>query len=266
MKLEFTKMCGCGNDFICVNGFKFTVPDPAQTALKLCDRHFGIGADGLIIVRKCDEADIYMEIYNSDGSIAKMCGNGIRCVGKFAYEKGLVGGTDISVGTLSGVKKLTLDVKNGEASYVTVDMGVPRSSDAVEVKLDGGNVTGYPVDIGNPHCVLFMQDIESLNIKNIADIVSKLPEFPEGVNTEFIEIKGNNTLNMRVWERGCGETLACGTGACASVVAACKNGYAAIGEDVSVTLPGGTLTINYDGNRIIMGGKVEKTFEGFAEV
>lgn len=279
MNLNFTKMEGCGNDYIYINCFKETIKEPERLSIKLSDRHFGIGGDGIILISPSEKADGKMSIFNMDGSEAKMCGNGIRCVGKYMYDNGIVNKEEITVDTLSGIKTLKLKIKDGKVSSVTVDMGKAELKPALipvnlpgesiinkETDISGNNVKITCVSMGNPHCVVFYDDLENLEIEKIGPLFEKNSIFPEGVNTEFIKITGENSLTMRVWERGSGETLACGTGACATVVAATECGYFKKGEDVKVKLLGGELIINYTDERVLMTGPAKKVFDGTVEI
>ena len=278
--LKFTKMEGLGNDYVYVNCLEETVEDPARLSIRVSDRHFGIGSDGLILIRKSDKADFGMDMYNADGSRGKMCGNGIRCVGKYVYDHGLTAKTRLTISTLSGIKELALKVSDGKVSEVRVDMGAPSfSAEAVPVLADTDRVMMLPcrigdmdvsitcVSMGNPHCVVPTGDPSSLDLEKCGPSFEKHPMFPEGVNTEFISIEDAHTLVMRVWERGSGETLACGTGACASAAAAIRNGWAS--SPVKVRLRGGELLIEWNGEEdghVYMTGPARTVFEGEIEV
>lgn len=280
MKLAFTKMHGCGNNYIYFNCFDQTVPDPESLSIKLSEPHFGIGGDGIILISPSDKADAQMRIFNADGSEGKMCGNGIRCVGKYLYDNGMTDGrTTITIDTLSGVKTLELTVKDGKMQSARVDMGAailaPRE---IPVDMDGENVISAPivvdekvyhmtcVSMGNPHCVIFGKDPDTIDLEKIGPRFEHFEKFPERINTEFIEVLDNHTLKMRVWERGSGETMACGTGACASAVAACLNGYCKKGEDITVKLRGGDLVINYADDGVQMTGSADTVFTGVVEI
>ncbi|MFI3205880.1 MAG: diaminopimelate epimerase [Clostridia bacterium] len=282
MFINFTKMHGCGNDYIYINGFKEKITNPEKPAIELSDRHFGIGGDGVILILPSDKADARMRMFNLDGSEGKMCGNGIRCVAKYLYDYDVVKKEHLSVETLGGIKYLDLNIENGEVSSVKVDMGAAiLESMQIPVKSDLENIIDYDFEIekqdfsmkckitcvsmGNPHCVVFTSGIDKMNLEKIGPHFEKNEFFPEGVNTEFIEIIDSNTLNMRVWERGSGETLACGTGACAAVVAAVLNGYCKRNEDVKVKLIGGELLINYSDTSVFMTGPCTKVFDGMIE-
>ncbi len=277
--LKFTKMHGCGNDYVYFDCFSQNIEDPEALSIRLSDRHKGVGGDGVIMVCPSDIADGRMRIFNADGSEAMMCGNGIRCVAKFLYDTGLAHKKHLEIDTLSGVKYCDIIEKNGEAVAVTVDMGraelVPGR---IPVSLPGERIVGETVSVaggeyevtcvsmGNPHCVLFGGDPMELDLETVGPRFEKDPIFPQGVNTEFIEVIDSHTLKMRVWERGSGETMACGTGACAAAVAACLNGYCKMSEDITVHLRGGDLVINYTDERVRMTGEAVKVFDGEIEV
>ena len=280
MKLSFTKMQGCGNNYLYFNCFDQTVSDPAALAVRLSDVHFGVGSDGVILICPSNVADAKMRIFNADGSEGKMCGNGIRCVGKYLYDHGLVDGrTQITVDTLSGIKYLTLYPEGGEVRSVRVDMGaailtpseIPCTfpgERAVAVPLTVGDETyaATCVSMGNPHCVIFCEDdIDALDLPCIGPDFEHHPAFPERVNTEFINVLGTHELKMRVWERGSGETWACGTGTCAAAVAAVLNGFCPKNEDILVHLRGGDLTIRYTDETVWMTGPAVAVFEGTVE-
>ncbi len=262
--MKFTKMQGCGNDYIYVNCFEENVPNPNETAKKVSDVHFGIGSDGMILIHPSEVADCRMAMYNADGSEGKMCGNGIRCVAKYVYDNKIVDKTTITVETLSGIKTLDLTVENDKVVLVKVDMGkailkpelVPAVIDAdkdkiIDEKIMVGdkeyNVTC--VSMGNPHCIVFVDSVKDIDIEKIGPMFEKHPMFPERVNTEFIEVTDRKNVKMRVWERGSGETFACGTGACASVVAGVLNDKT--DRDVCVHLLGGDLNIEYMENETV---------------
>ena len=281
MKLRFTKMHGIGNDYIYFNAFDQTIPDAGALSIKLSDRRFGIGGDGIILVCPSDIADAKMRIFNEDGSEAKMCGNGIRCVAKFVYDYGIVppDQTTVAIDTLSGVKTIELTVRDGKAVAAKVDMGAPILNPA-DIPMDaaGDIVVNQPltvdgnvymvtaVSMGNPHCVTFVDDVDSLDLAKIGPGFENHPAFPDRVNTEFVKVIDDHTLRMRVWERGSGETWACGTGACATVVAACLNGFCKKGEDITVHLRGGDLVIRYTDETVVMTGPAQTVFEGEVEI
>ena len=278
MKLSFTKMHGCGNSYLYFNCFSQSVNDPAALAQCLSDVHFGVGSDGIILICPSEVADAKMRMFNADGSEGKMCGNGIRCVGKFLYDYGLVDGrTEITVETLSGIKHLTLYPENGQVTRVRVDMGqailtpaaipctLPQQAGA-PLTVRGTTYAATAVGMGNPHCVLFQQDdVDGLDLKQIGPDFENHPAFPERVNTEFINVLGDHELKMRVWERGSGETWACGTGACAAAVAAVLNGHCPKDSDILVHLRGGDLTIRYTDAAVWMTGPAVTVFEGTVE-
>ena len=279
MKLDFTKMQGCGNDYIYFNCFDHEFIHPEKLAVTLSDRHFGIGGDGIVLICKSDIADAKMRMFNLDGSEGKMCGNAIRCVAKYLYDNGFVNKNEIAIETLSGVKKLQISTQNGLVSSVKVDMGKAELAPSkIPVNLPGERVVNAPLNIqdktyritcvsmGNPHAVVFCDDVDSLNLNEIGPDFEHNEVFPERVNTEFVKVIDKNTLKMRVWERGSGETLACGTGACAAAVAAVLNGYCNKGEDIRVILLGGELTVNYTDNAVFMTGGCAKVFEGTIEI
>ncbi len=273
--LTFTKMHGCGNDYIYFNCFEDPVEAPEQLAVRLSDRHKGVGGDGVILICPSEIADAKMRMFNLDGSEGKMCGNGIRCVAKYVFDHGIVRKKELKIETLSGIKTCTVHERNGKAEAITVDMGkailtpgkIPENltGEAVigrKVLLAGEEREITCVSMGNPHCVIFGGDPDQLELERIGPGFERDPLFPEQVNTEFIQVLDDHTLKMRVWERGSGETMACGTGACASAVAAVLNGYCPKGEDILVHLRGGDLTINYTEERVLMTGEAVEVFTG----
>ena len=275
MKLRFTKMHGCGNDYVYVNCFEEEVKDPVSLSIAISDRHFGVGGDGLGLICPSDRADAKMRMFNADGSEGKMCGNAIRCVGKYLYDHGIVRKTTVTIETLSGIKTLELFLKDGKVDSAQVNMGpailIPSEipvnlpgerAVAVPVKIAGEEHTITCVSMGNPHCIVFGGDPYELDLPKIGPLFENDPLFPERVNTEFIEVLDDHTLNMRVWERGSGETWACGTGACAAAVAAVLNGFCKKGKDISVRLRGGELTIRYTDEAVFMTGKATEVFHG----
>jgi len=279
VKLKFTKMQGCGNDYIYFDCFYQIINNPSALSVKLSDRRYGIGGDGIILICPSNSADAKMRMFNLDGSEGKMCGNGIRCVGKYLYDNNIVKKSEISIETLSGIKTLKVLENNGKAELLTVNMGKPELiAEKIPVNLNLHKVIDYEavfggknynitcVSMGNPHCVVFCNDINSIDIEKIGPAFENSELFPEKINTEFVEIVDKNILNMRVWERGSGETLACGTGASAAVVAAVLNGFCAKNENITVNLKGGTLTINYSDDAVYMTGSAKKVFEGVVEV
>lgn len=259
--MHFTKMQGLGNDYLYVWG---EVPaDIAALSRRLSDRHFGAGADGMIYIAPCDKADFSMRIFNADGSQANMCGNGIRCVGKYVFEKGYTDKTRITVDTLSGIKTLHLSVEEGKVETVSVEMGTAAVEAEVQVEAAGQTVTLIPVDVGNPHAVIFCEDAESAPVAELGSAIEKHPHFPGGVNVEFVSLLKPDTLRMRVWERGSGITMACGTGACASVAAAVQKGLCARGNAVEIVLDGGSLFVEVgQHNEILMRGSAAFVYEG----
>ena len=279
MKLEFTKMHGSGNDYIFINCMRMNLDSPESLSVFLSDRHFGVGGDGIVLILGSDQADARMRMFNLDGSEGKMCGNAIRCVAKYLYDNGIVHKLEMNIETLSGIKKLFLSTHNGLVSFVKVNMGIAElAPEKIPVKLSGENViarritvkdseyTVTCVSMGNPHAVVFCDDIEKLNLIKIGAEIENHVLFPDRVNVEFVELMGQNELKMRVWERGSGETLSCGTGACASAVAAVLNGYCEKGQDIKVMLTGGELVVNYDGANVFMTGECKKVFDGVVEV
>ena len=273
--MEFTKMQGLGNDYVYVNCFKEKVENPSEMAVKVSDRHFGIGSDGLILIKPSEVADFEMEMYNADGSRGEMCGNGIRCVAKYVYDYGLTDKTSISVETLGGIKYLDLTVEHGKVTLVKVDMGTPiLKPELIPIVAKGETVIDEPimvggkeyhmtgVSMGNPHDVVFMDDIKNLEIEKIGPLFENHERFPNRINTEFVNVIDRHTAQMRVWERGSGETLACGTGACAVAVACILNGLTE--NTVTVKLLGGDLRIEWDRekNTVYMTGPAEVSFDG----
>ncbi|MEF9946248.1 MAG: diaminopimelate epimerase [Lachnospiraceae bacterium] len=264
--MKFTKMQGLGNDYVYVNCFQETITNPSQVAKKVSNRHFGIGSDGLILIGPSQIADFEMKMYNADGSRGEMCGNGIRCVGKYVYDYGLTDKTELSVETLGGVKHLNLTVENKKVTLVKVDMGTPVVK-AVNEPIDVEEVTYHitEVSMGNPHAVVYVEDVKELEIETIGPKFEQHQRFPERVNTEFVHVLNRGTLEMRVWERGSAETLACGTGACATVVSSVLNGLT--NEEVTVKLLGGDLLIQWDRqeDKVYMTGPAEVVFHGEIE-
>lgn len=263
--MKFTKMHGIGNDYLYVYG---EVPkNVSELSQKLSDRHFGAGSDGMIYISKSDVADFKMRIFNADGSEAKMCGNGIRCVGKYVYDKGYTDKKVLSVETLSGIKYLSLQVVNGKVKTVTVNMGKAEAKEEQTLEIDGENISVIPVSVGNPHAVIFVDDIEKAPLYTLGPKIERHNEFKDGVNVEFVEVISPDKLRMRVWERGSGVTLACGTGACASVSAAISAKKSNYGETVSVLLDGGTLKIEISpDNTVEMTGPAEFVYEGETKI
>ena len=277
--MKFTKMQGCGNDYIYVNCFSESVPDPSGTSIRLADRHFGVGGDGLVLISPSDTADFDMDMYNADGSRSGMCGNAIRCVGKYVYDRGLTDKRVITVSTQTGVKTLWLDVRDGAVQTVRVCMGKPDfRPEAVPVAAKGEtflqqditvlgetwNVSA--VSVGNPHCVTYVDDPYALDFERIGPAFENHPVFPARVNTEFIQIIVSHTLKMRVWERGSGETFACGTGASAALAVTAKLGLCA--DEADLLLRGGTLHIEWDreSDLLYMTGPAIFVFDGEVEL
>lgn len=273
--MKFTKMHGIGNDYVYVNCLKEKVENPSELAIRVSDRHFGIGSDGLILIKPSENADFRMAMYNADGSEGAMCGNGIRCVAKYVYDYGLTDQTSISVETKSGIKYLKLTVENGKVSQVKVNMGAPELTPskipvisdkdrviAEPIEVDGKSYRMTCVSMGNPHAVVYLDDVKSLDIEKIGPKFENHPCFPDRVNTEFVRVIDGHTLEMRVWERGSGETLACGTGACAVAVSSILNGY--VSGEVTVKLLGGDLKILWDEKEgaVYMTGPAEVVFDG----
>ena len=259
--MHFTKMQGLGNDYLYVYG---DVPENiAAISQKLSDRHFGAGSDGMIYISSSDKADFKMRIFNADGSEAKMCGNGIRCVGKYVYEKGYTDKTRLSIETLSGIKTLDLEIHNGKVRSVMVDMGKVTVEKEKEITVGSLTVCGIPVSVGNPHFVVFVPDAQTVPLQTIGPLIEKHPSFPDGVNVEFVQATGDHRLHMRVWERGSGVTMACGTGACAAAAAAVHKGLCRHSVPISVQLDGGTLEIRVDPAGFVrMTGPAETVYEG----
>ena len=259
--MYFTKMHGLGNDYLYVYG---EVPsDIADLSIKLSDRHFGAGSDGMIYISPSSVADFKMRIFNADGSEAKMCGNGIRCVGKYVYDKGYTDKKYLKIETLSGIRYLDLQVSGGKVKSVTVDMGQAVPEEDRTLTVDGEMVVCTPVSVGNPHAVIFVKDMETAPLTTLGPKIERHEAFPGGVNVEFVQVLGDGELRMRVWERGSGVTMACGTGACASAAAAVKKKFCSAGEPISVHLDGGTLKITVAAdNTVTMTGPAEFVYEG----
>lgn len=263
--MHFTKMHGLGNDYLYVYG---EVPENiAELSIKLSERHFGAGSDGMIYISNSDIADFKMRIFNADGSEAKMCGNGIRCVGKYVYDKGYTDKKKLTIETASGIKELDLSIVNGKVKKVTVNMGKAVVESEKTITVDGEEYTYVPVSVGNPHAVIFVKNVDEIELSKIGPKIEHHEAFPGGVNVEFIQVLSDSELRMRVWERGSGITMACGTGACASTAAAVSKGYAEANSFVAVVLDGGTLDIRISAeNDVTMMGPAETVYEGEAEV
>ncbi len=278
--MKFTKMHGTGNDYVYVNLFEEKVEDLNAASIKVSDRHFGIGSDGLICVAPSEVADCRMLMFNADGSEGAMCGNGIRCVAKYAYDHGIVDKEQITVETKSGIKQLDLTVENGKVVYVKVNMGqailkpadIPVKAEGEDfiartIEVDGKEYTVTCVSMGNPHCVIFTTGIDELDLEKIGPYFEKHELFPDRINTEFVEVIDRHTLKMRVWERGSGETISCGTGTCATVVAAVLNGHCDRGEEVEVQIRGGSLYDTYlENGEVLMKGPATEVFQGEIEL
>ncbi len=277
MLINFTKMHGAGNDYVYINCFEQNITNPAELAVRLSDRHKGIGGDGVILIERADinGAHAKMSMFNLDGSEGKMCGNGIRCVAEYLFTHNMVAGNTVNIQTLSGIKT----IERMQPGLLKVDMGAPELEPQnipvigfdkplinQLVEINGGGVQITCVSMGNPHCVTFVDELENLNLSVIGPGYEKSPIFPEGVNTEFVKMISSTHIAMRVWERGSGETLACGTGTCASVVAAVKCGFCKLNTDVTVDVLGGALTVNYTGDTVYMTGNAVTVFEGCVEV
>ena len=277
--MRFTKMQGLGNDYVYVNGFTEETGDRSELAKKISDRHYGVGSDGLICINPSKVADFEMEMYNADGSRGEMCGNGIRCVGKYVYDYGLTDKTSISVETLGGIKYLELNVVDGKVATVKVNMGSPiLKPSEVPVVYEGDSVVDKPIEVdgitynmtcvsmGNPHTVVYVDDVKGLNLEKIGPGFENHKVFPNRVNTEFVRVIDRKTAEMRVWERGSGETLACGTGACAVAVSSILNGLTE--DTVIVKLLGGDLLIEWDREKdiVYMTGAATTVFDGEWEV
>lgn len=273
--MRFTKMHGAGNDYIYVNALQEVVQDPSSLARRLSDRHFGVGSDGLVLILPSRVADFRMRMFNADGSESEMCGNASRCVGKYVYDKGLTTKTTVTLETGAGIKTLGLDVREGKVDTVSVDMGAPvlephlipvsvRGMDALHVPLvlSSGVVDVTCVSMGNPHAVCFVDDVDAIDLTAIGPAIEHHPLFPNRVNAEFVQVLAPDHLKMRVWERGTGETLACGTGACASLVAAVLRGLAV--REAQVDLRGGSLHIAWQPEQgsVILTGNAAFVFEG----
>lgn len=275
-EIKFTKMHGIGNDYVYINCFEEKVDDPGKLAVLMSPRHFSVGSDGVILICPSQKADAKMRMFNADGSEGKMCGNGIRCVGKYLYDNNIVKKDVITIDTLSGIKTLTITEKDGKAALIGVDMGAPEfEADKIPVIFSEEKIINKPVKIrgeeykmtavsmGNPHAVIFLGNVKDLNLNEIGPDFENFEIFPQRVNTEFVKVISERELEMRVYERGSGETLACGTGACACVAAAVENGICKKGEEIKVNLLGGSLLITYMQNgHIYMRGSAQKVYDG----
>lgn len=279
-KINFVKMQGAGNDYVYVSCMEKMIPDPEALAVRVSDRHFGIGSDGLILVAPSSVADCRMIMFNLDGSEGKMCGNGVRCVAKFAHDELGIRKNPLTVETKSGIKTVELYLEDDRVVRAKVNMDKAElyppkipvnlpgdTAVSVPVNIDGDKYEVTCVSMGNPHAVVFVDSVEDLPLETIGPkFEHSFDLFPESVNTEFVEVIDERNLRMRVWERGSGETMACGTGTCATVVAACENGICKKGEDIRVVLNGGELIINYTDETVYMTGDCVKVFEGSIEI
>ena len=272
--MKITKMQGLGNDYVYVNGLEETIENPAEMARKISDRHFGVGSDGLILILPCEEADFRMRMFNADGSESEMCGNGVRCVAKYIHDKGLSNKEEIRLLTGAGILTLKLIVENGITKRVRVDMGAPElQPERIPVRASGDQVVGMNVraggqemrmtcvSMGNPHAVIPVEDADSFDVHGIGPLLENDPLFPNRTNVEFVTVRGRNHLRMRVWERGAGETMACGTGACATLVACVLNGLCE--RKAILELNGGPLMVEWDPetNHVFQEGPAEFVFD-----
>ena len=261
--MKFTKMQGIGNDYIYVNCFEEKMGDPRMLAQKISDRHFGVGSDGLVLICPDPEADFRMRMYNSDGSESEMCGNATRCIGKYVYERGLTKKTEVRLMTGAGIKILNLRTDQGKVTSVRVDMGIPEIQGTGETVEANGKLFSFTrVSMGNPHAVIFTEDAEGFDVEGYGKVIERAPMFPNRTNTEFATILTDRRIRMRVWERGAGETMACGTGACATLAASAVNGLT--GRTAELVLNGGSLLIEWDEKtgHIFQEGPAEFVFDG----
>ena len=272
--LRFAKLQGTGNDYIVIEDLDGAIECPESLCVRLCEQHYGVGAEGMVLIGRSDIANACMRQYNRDGSEGAMGGNAIRCVAKFLYDRGIINKQDITIETRSGVKSLHLFTRYGKISSVAVDMGrVSLDPADLPCTLPGDRVVSRPtriaggtyditcVSVGNPHCVVFTDQVDALDLETLGPQFENAPLFPQRVNSEFVRVVNRTTLRMRCFERGSGETMACGTGACAAVVAAVENGLCARDVDVQVQVPGGNLLVRYAGDTVTLTGKVELVFE-----
>jgi len=279
--MKFTKMHGAGNDYIYFNCLEESIENPEALSIRLSDRHLSVGGDGIVLICPSAVADVKMRMFNADGSEGKMCGNAIRCVAKYVYDRGIAAKELIEVETLSGVKQIMVSVEEGKVKQAKVDMGQATGLSPDEITIPEGQsnfLKNFPllasditweittVSMGNPHCVVFLPEVAGLDLLKIGPDFEKHPFFPQQINTEFVRIISPQILEMRVWERGSGETLACGTGACAAVMAAILNGYCTENTDVTVRLLGGELTIRVTDETVYMTGNAVEVFAGEIEV
>ncbi|MFY9198423.1 MAG: diaminopimelate epimerase [Acutalibacteraceae bacterium] len=277
----FTKMHGAGNDYVYVNCFEQKLDNIGQKAKQISDRHFGIGSDGLVLILPSQVADFKMDMYNADGSQGKMCGNAIRCVAKYVYDNKMTSKKEVAIETLSGIKYIKVKTKNDKVTSATVNMGQPiLNAKDIPTTFDGEMVVNKNINVacvdvfvtcvsmGNPHCVTFVPNVDDLKLENIGPDFENFKAFPDRINTEFVELVDDNTIKMRVWERGSGETLACGTGACASVVASILCGHCKKDVDIKVILLGGELVIRWDSesNNVFMTGPATTVFTGEIDI
>ena len=259
--MRFTKMQGIGNDYIYVNCFEERVTDPVRASIVLSDRHFGIGSDGLVLIQPCAEADFEMRMFNADGSESEMCGNATRCIGKYVYDRGMTDKTEITLKTVAGIKRLMIRAENGIAQSVRVDMGKPEVLGIGEpIEADGIQYAMTRVSMGNPHAVIFVEDAESFDVHRIGRMIETHPLFPNRTNVEFARVISPTEIRMRVWERGSGETLACGTGACATLVAAAMNHLTE--KKAVLDLNGGKLLIEWADGTVYQEGPAAFVFDG----
>lgn len=280
MKLHFCKMHGLGNDYIYIDCLAEKLRHPGEIARRVSDRHFGIGSDGLVLICPSDKADFEMRMFNPDGTESNMCGNAIRCVGKYVYDHQLAAQTELLIQTRSGVKALTITVENSSVTSVAVDMGTAslRARD-IPINTEYDAFVSQPmlvhgevylvtcVSMGNPHAVIFCEDTDEIDLETIGPLFEHHAFFPDRINTEFVRVIDRRTLNMRVWERGTGETFACGTGACAAVVAAAENKHCDFGDEITVRLRGGELKITYRADRtVLMKGPATHVFDGVIDL
>lgn len=276
--LRFSKMQGCGDDYIFIDNFDGRITSPESLCIAMCDRHYGVGADGVVLIERSKKADARIRIFNRDGSESAMAGNCIRCTAKYLYDKNICTKSSIAVDTVNGVKHMNVYTSGGKVTYVTVNMGkaslygadIPCTLYAGKiigenVKIGGRDYKITCVSLGSPHCVVFFDRVEGLDIEDLGKKFLRSPIFPEGVNTEFVRVLDSSTIKMRVYEKVCGETFACGTGACAAVIAACENGYCQKGTDVTVKLNGGDLVVNYTDDNVTLSGDAKLVYDGVTE-
>lgn len=265
--MRFTKMHGIGNDYIYLECLQGAPDNPSALAITLSDRHRSVGGNGLVLILPSDKADFRMRMFNADGSEGAMCGNAIRCVGKYVYDNALTSKTHLQIETASGIKTLSLHIQDGKVDLITVDMGAPViAPETLSLRVGKRVYEGLSISMGNPHFVTFCEDVPHLPVTTDGPFIEHMPHFPDRTNVEFAEIAGENKLRMRVWERGSGETQACGTGACAAAVAAVTSGFFEQNQNIDVLLPGGKLTIYYDGKTVLMSGPAETVFTGEIDI